>query len=70
MPQSPNANRRELKRNGLSTTTILGYYYSRLTASVSHLLSPQPGECMRVLYFLVTIASTEFAQLGLKEEMA
>ena len=55
MTMSPNANRGELKRNGLSTATILGYYYSWLMASVSHLLTPQPGECMRVSYFLVTI---------------
>ena len=37
MTMSPNPNRGELKRNGLSNATILGYYYSRLTASVSHL---------------------------------
>ena len=52
---SPNVNRGELKRNGLSSATILGYYYSRLTSSVSHLLPPQPGECMRVSYFIDTL---------------
>ena len=40
MAMSPNAYTGGLKRNGLSTATILGYHYSRLTASVSHLLSP------------------------------
>ena len=28
-----------LKRDGLSTDTIIGYYYTQQTASVSHLLS-------------------------------
>ena len=40
MTMSPNANIEELKKNGLSTVTILGYYYSWQTACVSHLLSP------------------------------
>ena len=40
MPMLPCANIGGLKRDGLSTDTILGYYYSQLTASVSHLISP------------------------------
>ena len=43
MTMSSNVNRGKLKRNSLSTASILGYYYSRLTASVSHLLSSRPG---------------------------
>ena len=37
---SPNAHIGGLKRDGLSTPTILGYDYSRLMASMSHLFSP------------------------------
>ena len=59
MTKLPNANRGELKRNGLSTATILGNYYSQLTAYASHLLSLQPGECMRLSYFLVTLVSVQ-----------
>ena len=48
MPISPSGNIGGLKRDSLSTDTILGYYYSQLTASVSQ-------GVMRMLYFLVTI---------------
>ena len=54
MTMSPNAYMGGLKSDGLSLATILGHDYSRLTASVSHLL-PQLGECMMVSYFLVTV---------------
>ena len=40
-----------LKRDGLSTDTILGYYYSQRVAPPF----PITRECLRVSYFLVTI---------------
>ena len=40
MTMSPSANIGGLKRDSLSADTILGYYYSQLMASMSHLLSP------------------------------
>ena len=40
MTMSTSANMGGLKREGLSTDTILGYNYSQLTTSVFHLLSP------------------------------
>ena len=34
---------------------ILACHYSRLPAGELHLLPPQPGECIKVSYFLVTV---------------
>ena len=40
------------EKDGLSHANSADYY-RRPIASVSHFLSPQPGECIRVSYFLV-----------------
>ena len=42
------------ERDGLSAANS-AYYYRRPIATVSHFLSSQPGEYIRVSYFLVTI---------------
>ena len=57
---SPNANRESWRETAFPLPLIffLSDYYSRLTASVLHILSSQPCKCMRVSYFLVTIYRT------------
>ena len=44
------------ERRPLFPLLILACHYSQPTAGERHLLPPQPGECMRVSYFLVIIS--------------
>ena len=61
MPISPCNDRERWRWDGLSHfhySVILAYYYCPLTVRESQLPSPQPGKCIRVSYFLVTICWT------------